>query len=98
MLGRIAEVPSLRRAVDAAAAASRKPRYAHTRTGLQPRNDSLAQRLDTADDLVTENQRQPRRGKVSLTDVQISAADPTSQDPDEHLARARHGARPLDAS
>ena len=48
---------------------------------------AVAERLDRADDLVAEDERQCRVGQLAVDDVQVGAADAAGPHPDQHLAR-----------
>src|ERR1051326_7022145 len=74
----IPEVPAAARAVRAAAAGPAEPRHA----------DAAAAVVD-ADDLMSEDERELRVGKLAVSDVEVGAADGAGGNADAELAGAR---------
>ena len=63
----------------------------HANTDGSSCADCIAQAFDPPDDLVTENEREPRLVEVSVPDVQIGPAHPAGPHPDQHLTGTRLG-------
>jgi hypothetical protein len=89
-----AEVFAAAAAVPARTVRSRQPRHSDPVTPGEPRSP-MTGLDDLADDLVPwRHVRAPWR-QVTLGQVQVSTAHATAQHPDQQLARARLGNRPV---
>ena len=82
--GLVAQVLTAGAAVAAGAVRPPEPRHADARA----RHESLSATLDRADDLVPDDERELRIGKLAVDDVQVGPADPADVHTDEHLSRA----------
>ena len=91
-----AEIFGATATVGTAAVGARQPRHADPVTDPEAmgiRSDGIHH----ADDLMPGDRTRPVWWEVAFGQVQVSTADTTASDPDQHLPGPRHGSRPLHA-
>ena len=88
-----AEVLAPRAAELALAAGPAEPRHADAVARAQA--GALAAAQHAPDDLVAEDQRQARRGELTVTDVDVGPAGAARQDLEQHVVGTRFGLRDL---